>query len=449
MLPLRSTTGQIVWHQVVGYPQTGNQSPVVDRKGNIYVPTETGLEAFKADGTPLWEFQPEGNIWGGPSIADNGDLLFCTSTSAVYRLAGPPPDTTPPTITVTCPVEGSTYDLGSTLVPLFTITDDSDIESTSATLNGVSVSSGVGVTLDIMGDNSLTVSATDEAGNTASVTIHFTVARPLAVLANASVAEVKPWSQIPRPDLAEWNAKLSFTATKAGDARVEVLIDGQAAGQPIALELPLGDSEYWIPLPPLPAGRHTVVLSITGGNSVQTGAVSVTMTGYKPDVDGLPFVNTNNICTGMSLTSLDHYHGNAVVRSIWSNAYLLRFYALLRDILYWVSHGFANPVDTAGDPNLVNQAALAQLESRLLTGPSPMGLDVHGANQASGHMVVAYCSFTLPDDRHVIGIYDPSWRARGADLHIGTSATVTHSGSQWALSVWSWPFDVFGVPSLP
>jgi hypothetical protein len=83
-------------------------------------------------------------------------------------------DSTPPAITITTPAEGTTYDVGDTVVVDFTVTDnESGIASLSSTLpNGSSIDTSSAGTFIF------TVSATDNSGNSDSVTNTYTVAIP-------------------------------------------------------------------------------------------------------------------------------------------------------------------------------------------------------------------------------------------------------------------------------
>ncbi len=79
-------------------------------------------------------------------------------------------DSTAPVITVTGVTDGATYSAGVT--PVFTVTD-AHPGTQSATLNGQPYTSGTAVTP--AGSYTLTVTATDAAGNRATVTLSFTV----------------------------------------------------------------------------------------------------------------------------------------------------------------------------------------------------------------------------------------------------------------------------------
>ncbi|HCF58036.1 MAG TPA: hypothetical protein DFS52_08595, partial [Myxococcales bacterium] len=79
-------------------------------------------------------------------------------------------DTTAPAISISGVSDGQ---LGSQPVtPTFSATD-ANLDSTAATLDGVSFASGTTVSSE--GEHTLVVTATDRAGNSASKTLHFTI----------------------------------------------------------------------------------------------------------------------------------------------------------------------------------------------------------------------------------------------------------------------------------
>ncbi|MHB1017926.1 MAG: cell wall-binding repeat-containing protein [Coriobacteriia bacterium] len=82
----------------------------------------------------------------------------------------PPPDTTPPVITLSCVRDGATY--ASAITPAFSATDGA-LKSITAVLDGAPFTSGALV--DAPGPHTLTVTATDVAGNKAVSTAAFTI----------------------------------------------------------------------------------------------------------------------------------------------------------------------------------------------------------------------------------------------------------------------------------
>jgi uncharacterized UPF0146 family protein len=90
------------------------------------------------------------------------------SKSVTYTVV----DATPPNITVTTPADGAVYAVGQQLTADYACTDD---HSGVASCVG-SVAVGAAVDTGSVGEKSFTVEAADEAGNTASKTVNYTVA---------------------------------------------------------------------------------------------------------------------------------------------------------------------------------------------------------------------------------------------------------------------------------
>ena len=80
------------------------------------------------------------------------------------------PDTTAPSITVVTPAEGDTYTQGQTVIASYSCTD----AGTVATCAGP-VANGAAISTATIGSFDFKVDATDTAGNTASVTRHYSV----------------------------------------------------------------------------------------------------------------------------------------------------------------------------------------------------------------------------------------------------------------------------------
>ena len=102
-------------------------------------------------------------------------VLVAMATDAVGHTAGPVEvaftvDTTAPVITIGGVVDGATYYVDAT--PTFTVTDTNPGTET-ALLDGVPFVSGT--TVSTNGAHTLTVSAVDRAGNTATRSVSFTV----------------------------------------------------------------------------------------------------------------------------------------------------------------------------------------------------------------------------------------------------------------------------------
>ncbi|HTZ06005.1 MAG TPA: carboxypeptidase regulatory-like domain-containing protein [Gaiellaceae bacterium] len=102
-------------------------------------------------------------------------------------------DTTPPTITVTSPISGATYDAGTSVAFSYTATDAvSGIASQSAKLDGTTIANGSTIntgTLSV-GTHTIVITATDGRGNTATKTVTFSVRATTTSLTNVINAGV-------------------------------------------------------------------------------------------------------------------------------------------------------------------------------------------------------------------------------------------------------------------
>jgi len=84
-------------------------------------------------------------------------------------------DTTPPEISIVSPAEGA-YVYGQPITVAYVVVDpESEVVNESAELNGHPVSNGEIVILNVLGENRLVVSATNEAGLTSTKTVDFSV----------------------------------------------------------------------------------------------------------------------------------------------------------------------------------------------------------------------------------------------------------------------------------
>jgi hypothetical protein len=107
-----------------------------------------------------------------------GDMTFTVNASdeagntASKRVTYTVVDATPPSITVTTPADGAVYSVGEQVTADYSCTDD---HSGVASCVG-SVAVGAAVDTGSVGEKSFTVEASDNAGNTASKTVNYTVA---------------------------------------------------------------------------------------------------------------------------------------------------------------------------------------------------------------------------------------------------------------------------------
>ena len=110
------------------------------------------------------------------TVTDNDGLTDTTTQTITVSLL-PPEDVTPPTITINEPM-AIDYLISETITLDFTAVDtESGVASISATLNGLTVESGESIELYTLGvgSHTLTVTAVDNAGNSATETVEFNV----------------------------------------------------------------------------------------------------------------------------------------------------------------------------------------------------------------------------------------------------------------------------------
>ena len=141
------------------------------------LPCASGRTAFDCGGTVLaWGWNNYGQV-GDCTTTDRWSPVSVSGSECVgvlnLKLST---DTTPPALTM--PSLAVYYKVGSSVVLTFAATDtQTGIASVSATLNGNPVSSGSTVVLDQLGTYTFTLTATDNAGNTATQTQQFTVGK--------------------------------------------------------------------------------------------------------------------------------------------------------------------------------------------------------------------------------------------------------------------------------
>jgi hypothetical protein len=109
------------------------------------------------------------------SPVDTTNNIICATVTSLspFAIFKPVTDITPPVITLADPGP-QTYACSITVA--YSATDEtSGVASLTATLNGISVSNGQAVTLTHAGSNTLSVTATDGAGNSATQSVVFAV----------------------------------------------------------------------------------------------------------------------------------------------------------------------------------------------------------------------------------------------------------------------------------
>ena len=144
--------------------------------------------------TPAAKYLVADVLVDGSSVGAVTSYAFANVTaahtiSATFALR----DTTPPTITVVVPAEGAVYPVGAVILADWIVTD---ADGTVATIEATTPSGSPIVTTP--GTHTFAVMATDDSGNTASVTVTYRVAYimlpgfPLAAGGGGSVGDVTP-----------------------------------------------------------------------------------------------------------------------------------------------------------------------------------------------------------------------------------------------------------------
>ena len=126
-------------------------------------------------------------------------------------------DTTAPTATISVPVDGATYDLGSTVAADYSCSDDVALAVTGGCVG--TVPDGSSIDTSVIGTHSLSVTATDAAGLTATTTSSYTVSGTLA----AGLALTGTFTSIP--------VGYTVTAVDAGAAGVTITVTGSGTAK--------------------------------------------------------------------------------------------------------------------------------------------------------------------------------------------------------------------------
>jgi hypothetical protein len=170
-----------------------------DNITNVATPTFTGtadanvtvtildggstLGTTTSDATGHWTFT-------APHLADGTHSLTARATlNGVNSLTDSAPlvvkiDTTPPTVTVSSPASGATYDVGASFTFSYSRSDAVGVVSEHATLDGTTIANGATVDTTGMaaGTHTFTVVASDAAGNVTTRIVTFTVRFSTATL---------------------------------------------------------------------------------------------------------------------------------------------------------------------------------------------------------------------------------------------------------------------------
>ena len=159
----------------------------VDTGLNVYIASSSRIRRVAANGTistiagaggSYADDGPAADTTVGPLMGmdtdKHGTLFFVDSSSRVRMITQP--DVINPVVTITSPVDASTVAADSVLVADFECSDFySGIDTCLATLDGVAILDGATVDTSSAGDQILSVTGLDLAGNTLTVTSTVTV----------------------------------------------------------------------------------------------------------------------------------------------------------------------------------------------------------------------------------------------------------------------------------
>ncbi|MBI5875088.1 MAG: hypothetical protein HZB81_04475 [Deltaproteobacteria bacterium] len=186
------------WGGQIGDGTGGNWDLGNDKSIPVQVLGLTGITAVAGGMAHSLAIKSDGTVWawgynGGSQLGDGTNNTRLTPvqvaglTEATAVAGGGwhslaighivPIDTTPPVITITNPVAGD-YPISNSIIVGFTVTDEgSGVGAVSANIDGRNVASGDTIKLYELGAGShtLTVQASDIAGNTSSKTVTFNV----------------------------------------------------------------------------------------------------------------------------------------------------------------------------------------------------------------------------------------------------------------------------------
>lgn len=190
-------------------------------------------------------------------------------------------DNTPPVITITGVTAGQ---YSAAVTPVITVTDAALLGS-SATLNGAVYASGTPISIN--GDYTLSVSAVDKAGNTATATLQFSMRLPMVDDTPPAVFIEQPieGAHIRRGALLV----VSATDTGSGVAGVEQKLDAQPQWAGMGVSATTG--KYTLEVGNLPDGLHAASVRATdnAGNTsdVQVRHFTVDNTAPSVQVSGI------------------------------------------------------------------------------------------------------------------------------------------------------------------
>jgi hypothetical protein len=190
--------------------------PVADGEA---IDTTLGTHTFTVDAT---------DVAGNPA-----------SASTTYEVVAAPSDTTPPTVTITTPAEASVYSVGQVVKADFACADEGGGSGLLTCAGTVADGSSIDTTL---GTHVFTVTATDGAGNTVTVSTHYAVLSGLSgsLLPYPTLNVESAGTALPVTfDLGPAAAASASTHTKTGSARPRALetVPPFAAGYPASQQV--------------------------------------------------------------------------------------------------------------------------------------------------------------------------------------------------------------------
>jgi hypothetical protein len=194
----------------------------------------------------------------GAGRSVDGTATDAAGNQASATVSGIDIDQTAPTVTITAPANGSTYDVGQTVAAAYGCSDAlSGIDTCSGT-----VPSGASIDTTTAGTKSFVVSAVDRAGNTTTRTVTYAVASSSRATTTTVTSSANP---------SVLGAAVTFTATVSASSgtpagTVQWQIDGTNAGAPVALDAN-GKATYSTSALMLTNGSpHTIAANYAGGS---------------------------------------------------------------------------------------------------------------------------------------------------------------------------------------
>ena len=223
---------------LISWPGSDVSTTLVTPSGRQITPDTIDTDVYHAKGLTYELYRinnPEHGEWAvgltGVDLSPGGEEVS-VSASSVGSAA--PVDTTPPIISISNPVNGKTYfDQLPTNFNFMIEDPESAIVSQSALLNGVPINNNDSILLAQLGENTLTITATNEANLTRELSIifyvnHFTWLPPIKYEKGSATQTLTYIAQANSTlpiKFAIFNADDSFIA----DTSVKVIVEGTTA----------------------------------------------------------------------------------------------------------------------------------------------------------------------------------------------------------------------------